>query len=157
VELLEVLVAPEGRGIRRERYNTTLLNWIRDQSLRVEKVVGICTGVALLAECGLLTSSKAAIHESLLSWMRARYPHVHLAPEEQLVDTGRVVTAAGWKSAFKAGLHVIAKSHGAGAALRTAFRLDPSGRWVHSVGGAVGLQRELAGIESRRFRYSKPR
>jgi transcriptional regulator GlxA family with amidase domain len=146
-DLLEVLVAPEGKGIRRERYNRTLLHWIQEQSAHVDTVVGVCTGVVLLAECGLLTGCKAAVSQDLSRWMQARYPRLYPAAGDDLVDAGHVLTACGWMSAFEAGLHVIEKSCGERA-------------HVHG-GAAPGSFREpasnLAGIESRTSWYSKPR
>ena len=101
IELFDVLVTPEGKGIRRELQNTTLLNWIREQSIRVETIVGICSGTVLLAECGVLAGCQATTHPSLVTWMRSRYPQVLLTPEDPLVDAGKVLTAAGWKSALR--------------------------------------------------------
>ena len=157
VDLLEVLVTPEGKGIRRERYNTTLLNWIREQSLRVETIVGICSGTVLLAECGLLTGSRATTHASLVPWMRMHYPQVFFTPDDRLVDTGQVLTATGWKGAFEASLHVIGKTCGASTALATALRVDPRGRWLASVGGAAAFVQKLTGINDRVLQYTKPR
>ena len=81
-----------------------LVNCIRDQSLRVEKVVGICSGTVLLAECGLLNGCHATTHPTLARWMLAHNPQVLLRLENPRLDIGRIITAAGWKSAFEVGL-----------------------------------------------------
>jgi transcriptional regulator GlxA family with amidase domain len=156
-DLLEVLVRPDGKGLRRERHNRLLLNWIREQGLRVEKIVGICTGMILLAECGLRNGYHATTHPNLAQWVQAHYPQVLLRQEQALVDTGLVVTAAGWNSALEAGLHIIAKAYGASTAFSAALRLDPHGRWLDAIGGTSEFASRLAGIESRVFRYSMSR
>jgi transcriptional regulator GlxA family with amidase domain len=153
-DLLEVLVTPEGKELRRERHNRMLVNWIRDQSLRVEKMVEICSGTMLLAECGLLNSCHATTHPTLARWMLAHYPQVLLRLQNLLLDTGRIITAAGWKSAFEVGLHLIARAYGATTALAAALRLNPHGSWLDSIGVTSGFAARLAGIESRVFRYS---
>lgn len=157
VELMEVLVTPEGKGIRRERCSATLLNWIREQSLRVETMVGVCSGAVLLAECGLLTGCYDTTHPSLVPCMRMHYPQVFLTPEDPLVDAGQVLTATGWKGAFEASLHVIGKTCGASIGIATVLRVDPRGRWLASVGGAAGFVEKLAGINRRVLQYTKPR
>jgi transcriptional regulator GlxA family with amidase domain len=156
-DLLEVLVTPEGKGLRRERHNRMLVNWIRDQSLRVEKVVGICSGTVLLAESGLLNGYHATTHPSLARWMRAHYPQVLLRLENPLLDAGRIITAAGWKSAFEVGLHLIASAYGGSTALAAALRLDPHGSWLDSIGGTSGFAARFVGIEFRVLRYSTSR
>jgi hypothetical protein len=39
------------------------------------------------------------VHQSLFRWMQTQSPRIHLTTEDQVVDTGHVVTTVGWKSA----------------------------------------------------------
>jgi transcriptional regulator GlxA family with amidase domain len=150
-EWIEILVAPKGKGVRRERQNRPLLSWIREQSLQVELTIGICTGTVLLAESHLLNGRRAATHPELVDWMRTRYPLVRTDAEALLVDEGRILTAAGWNSAFQASLHAVAKFYGASTALSTAFRIDPRGKCLDPFGGAEGLV-EMVTMEDRPLR-----
>ena len=127
---LDVLMQPAGRGVRRERHNPQLISWVRDQSLSVENIVGVCSGAVLLAECGLLNGCLATTHPHLCRWMKHFYPHVVLAPERTLVDAGRVVTARGWNGAFHAALRIISRTHGVPAAIRAVSALDPGHSWL---------------------------
>lgn len=130
VDQLDILRRPTGNGIRRERHNRHLIHWIRDQSLRLEAVVGICSGAVLLAECGLLKGHPATIHPRLCSWMQNFYPDVVLEPKRTLVDAGHVITARGCKGAFQAALRVISRTHGVSAAIRAASSVDPGNTWM---------------------------
>jgi transcriptional regulator GlxA family with amidase domain len=110
--------------------NPQLIHWIRDQSLRVEAVIGICSGAVSLAECGLLKGCHATTHPQLCCWMHQIYPDVVLTPERTLVDAGHVITATGWKGAFQAALRFISRTDGLSAALSAASSFDPGNTWV---------------------------
>lgn len=130
MDVAEVLMKPDGKGVRRERLKPAVVNWIREQSLRVEAVIGICSGAVLLAEAGVLQGCQATIHPRIFSWMHRHYPDLILTPEEMLVDAGRVMTARGWKAAFLAALRMIVRSYGVTAAIGAASMLDPCGTCV---------------------------
>jgi len=130
VDHIDILLRPDGIGVRRERHNADLIDWLRDQSLRVEVVIGICSGAVLLAACGLLKRCRATTHPRLCSWMHDFYPDVVLTPEKTLVDAGHVITARGWKGPFQAALRVISRTYGFSAALNAASSFDPGNTWV---------------------------
>lgn len=134
IEWIDTLVAPAGKGIRRERHNAPLLNWIREQNRRVELLIGICTGAVLLAECGLLNGRRATVPASVVAWMRERYPLVSFMTDVPLVEEGHIVTASGRNCAFDASSHVVAKVYGALTALSAASRLDPCGKCLNRDG-----------------------
>lgn len=145
VDQIDLLLRPDGIGIRRERHNAALIHWIRDQSLRVEAVIGICSGAVLLSECGLLKGCRATTHPRLCSWMHDFYPDVVLTPERTLVDAGHVITARGWKGAFQAALQIISRTHGLSAARNAAFSFDPGNTWV--LPDSIAHFSESAGID----------
>ena len=52
--------------------NTSLLPWLRKWHARGAYIAGICTGVALLAECGLLDGREATTHWGVAEFLRER-------------------------------------------------------------------------------------
>jgi transcriptional regulator GlxA family with amidase domain len=83
--------------------------WLAAQHRRGACVCGVCAGVFLLAEAGLLDGREATTHWALAERFRGLYPRVRLTPELLLVDLGDVVTGGGVTAYLDLCMHLTAR------------------------------------------------
>ncbi|MBN6040251.1 GlxA family transcriptional regulator [Amycolatopsis sp. 195334CR] len=86
-------------------------------------VVGLCLGVFVVADAGILDGRAATTHWRWADTFRRRFPLVRLQPEELYVDEGDVVTGAGATAGIDTCLHLLAGRAGQAAANRVARRI----------------------------------
>jgi transcriptional regulator GlxA family with amidase domain len=58
-------------------------------------IAAVCTGVIVLAECGLLNGLRATTHWAVAPWFRARYPKVRLSEDQMVTQEARLWCGAG--------------------------------------------------------------
>lgn len=122
---LDILVIPGGYGAETvELYNTTLLNWIRQQHYTTQMTFSICTGAFILAEAGLLNGLSATTHWMDLERLETQYPQINVIKNVKFVDQDKILTAAGISSGIHASLYVVAKVTTREIALNTAKRME---------------------------------
>lgn len=90
---LDVLVIPGG-DVRGVRGDTALLGWIRRQAVMARHVLGICSGVTLLAEGDLLDGRRVTTFYDLLDDLAER-PEVTVVEDQLVVEDGKYVTTTG--------------------------------------------------------------
>ncbi len=88
---------------------TPLLPWLRRWHSRGAYIAGICSGVAFLAECGLLNGRKATTHWAVADTLRERYPQVQWLPEQFVTEDGRVLCSGGVYGAIDLSLYLVEK------------------------------------------------
>jgi transcriptional regulator GlxA family with amidase domain len=85
------------------------------------KLIGAnCTGVALLAESGLLAGRAATISWWLLPWFRVRYPQVALEPYAMLTEAPRLMCGGATTAYLDLVLRLVERHGGADLALACA-------------------------------------
>ena len=120
----DILVVPGGYGTRRLLENERVLDWIREQSVRVELLLSVCTGSLLLAKAGLLNGAEATTHHLALELLRQLAPAAIVRPDKRFIDNGRVIVAAGVAAGIDMSLHVVARLLGMEEALATAQYIE---------------------------------
>jgi transcriptional regulator GlxA family with amidase domain len=83
--------------------------WLRSQHAAGARVAGVCAGVFLLAEAGLLDNREATTHWALAGEFTRRYPQVALKPELLVVDDSDVLCAGGVTAYLDLCLHLVAR------------------------------------------------
>lgn len=86
-------------------------------------VVGLCLGVFVVADAGILDGRSATTHWKWAETFRQRFPLVRLHPEELYVDEGDVLTGAGATAGIDTCLHLLAARAGQAVANRVARRI----------------------------------
>ena len=81
------------RRRRRAAPLRAVVSWLKRWHARGAAVAGICSGVALLAETGLLDGKPATTHWALADGYRERWPRVDWQPEHFVTETGRLFCA----------------------------------------------------------------
>jgi transcriptional regulator GlxA family with amidase domain len=100
-----------------------LIRWLRRSHARGTNIAGICTGVAFLAEAGLLDGKQATTHWAVADLFRQRYPKVRWEPEQFVTEDGRVFCGGGLYSSVDLSLYLVEKFCGREVALQCAKSL----------------------------------
>ncbi len=103
--------------------NTPLLSWLQKWHSRGAYIAGICTGVAFLAECGLLDGKQATTHWGVAELFKQRYPKVLWRPEQFLTEDGRLFCSGGVYASIDLSLYLVEKFCGHEIALHCAKSL----------------------------------
>ena len=94
-------------------------------------IAAVCTGVAILAETGLLDGRPATTHWGVVDRYRRRYPKVEWRPERFVTESDDLFCCAGVYACVDLSLHLVERFCGRQIALQTsrALLLDPPRRW----------------------------
>jgi transcriptional regulator GlxA family with amidase domain len=102
---------------------TALLPWLRKWHARGAYIVGVCTGVAFLAECGLLDGRHATTHWGVADILRARYRKVRWRTDQFVTEDGRLFCSGGIYASIDISLYLVEKFCGHEVALQVAKSL----------------------------------
>jgi transcriptional regulator GlxA family with amidase domain len=105
------------------RANAVLIPWLRRWYARGASIAGICTGVSLLAEAGLLDGRPATTHWAMVGEFRRRYPAVDWQPDRFVTESGRIFCGGGVYSAIDLSLYLVERYGGHELAVETAKAL----------------------------------
>jgi transcriptional regulator GlxA family with amidase domain len=119
-----------------------LLAWLRRQAARGATVVGICDGVWVLANAGLLEGHTATGHWYSLPSLRRTFPGVHWVEGRRFVRDGPVMTTTGVTASLPASVALVGMLGGDTAAQHAAGRLG--------VAGCIHVRAEVADHRHRR-------
>ncbi len=92
--------------------NSDLLEWIKIVAPKVRRLVSICSGAFLLAQCGLLEHRRATTHWDYCARFRARYRNVKLEPDKIFIRDGNIYTSGGITSGIDLALALIEEDWG---------------------------------------------
>jgi putative intracellular protease/amidase len=120
----DIVVVPGGFGNRMLMEDQELHDWIRQVHENTTWTTSVCTGSLLLAAAGLLDGKPATGH-----WLaRDQLAELGAKPvPERVVETGKIVTAAGVSSGIDMALHLIQKINGVevAQAVQLGIEYDP--------------------------------
>jgi len=103
--------------------NKTLISWLRKWHSRGAYIAGICTGVAFLAECGLLDDRLATTHWGVADIFRERYPKVRWRTDQFVTEDGHLLCSGGIYASIDLSLYLVEKFCGRDVAIQTAKSL----------------------------------
>jgi len=102
---------------------SSLLPWLRTMHARGAYIAGICSGVAFLAEAGLLDDRQATTHWAVADILRQRYPNVRWHSEQFVTEDGQMFCSGGVYASIDLSLYLVEKLCGHEIALKTAKSL----------------------------------
>ncbi len=125
IERTDIIVLPSSGWDVLDRISnrTPLLPWLREWHARGAYVAGVCAGVAVLAESGLLDGRQATTHWALAENFRLRYPDVLWQPDQFVTEDDRVLCSGGIYAAIDLSLYLVEKFCGHEIALQCAKSL----------------------------------
>ena len=94
--------------------------WLRRWHGRGAYIAGVCSGVPLLAEAGLLDGRTATTHWALADEYRQRYPTIRWQTEYFITEADRVFCGGGINAATDLSLYLVDRFCGREVATRTA-------------------------------------
>ncbi|MCG6873399.1 MAG: GlxA family transcriptional regulator [Gammaproteobacteria bacterium] len=114
--------------------NQAMLGFLRRQAARDTLIAGVCTGVSLLAEAGLLDGREATTHWALADEYRQRYPAVRWKPERFITASDNFYCGGGVYAALDLCLFLVERLAGYQVAKQTgsALLIDPPRTWQSS-------------------------
>jgi transcriptional regulator GlxA family with amidase domain len=125
---LDALVVPGGPGadlptpVQRDH----LLPFLRERAAVTPLIASVCTGAFLLGRAGLLDGLMVTTHHRALAALAAEIPAARVEGGK-VIDTGRIVTAAGVSSGIDLALHLMERWFGPVARQRAVDGLE--GPW----------------------------
>jgi len=104
-------------------HNAALLPWLEKQAAHGAHIAGICTGVAFLAEAGLLDRRQATTHWAVAEAYQRRYPRVDWHPDKVITEDRRMLCSGGVYASLDLSLYLVEKFCGHEVALKCAKAL----------------------------------
>jgi Tol biopolymer transport system component/putative intracellular protease/amidase len=105
----DVVVIPGGDA-GDARADPEVIDWIRRNGMSGQYVLGICSGVTLLAEADLLKGRRVTTFYNLLDDLAERRPDITVVDDELVVEDGKYVTTTG--TGIEGALRVVELLHG---------------------------------------------
>jgi transcriptional regulator GlxA family with amidase domain len=121
----DIIILPASGWDIRDHFihNTPLLAWLRKWHARGAYIAAVCSGVAFLAETGLLDGRQATTHWGVADILRQRYPKVHWRTDQFVTEDGRLFCSGGVYASIDLSLYLVEKFCGHEVALQCAKSL----------------------------------
>jgi transcriptional regulator GlxA family with amidase domain len=120
----DILIVPGGLGARHERLNAVMINFLRQQAIKAEIVMSICTGALLLGTAGLLDGLNVTTHKGALEELAEIAPSACVLSDRRVIDNGQIITSAGISAGIDAALYVVQRLLGPVTASETANHME---------------------------------
>lgn len=117
--------------------HAALLPWLIDRFERGTLLAGVCSGVAFMAEAGLLNGRRATTHWGVAEEFRQRYPRVHWQTDMLITEDAGLFCGGGVNAATDLGLYLVDRLCGHEIAVQTAKALLLDMPRVHQSGYAM--------------------
>ncbi|MDL2265693.1 GlxA family transcriptional regulator [Parabacteroides sp. OttesenSCG-928-G07] len=122
VDTLFVPGVPNGR-LAEYRVGNEVLQWIKGQAERANRICSVCTGTFLLAQAGVLHNKKATTHWEKCATLSREYPDVEVDHDSIFVKDGTVYTSAGISAGMDLALALVEEDWGRDVALEIAKQM----------------------------------
>jgi putative intracellular protease/amidase len=100
-----------------------MLDWVRQQAARGATIVGICDGVPVLANAGLLAGRRATAHWRTIDSLERKHPGTQWLRNRRYVADGNVITTSGVSASIPIAGALVEAIGGPAAAERVASSL----------------------------------
>lgn len=121
---VDLLIVPGGSGTKIAMFDEEILNWVKDQHLRSELTISICSGSRILGALGLLKNAPYCTHHEVYEDMKKIVPNGQPCPNLRFVQYGKIYTSAGISAGIDLSFHIVEKLHGTELARATAEYME---------------------------------
>jgi transcriptional regulator GlxA family with amidase domain len=91
---IEVLIVPGGGGARKDR-TVAEIAFIKELYPKLQYILSVCTGAALLAKAGVLDGKTATTNKRSFAWVKSTGPNTTWVPTARWVVDGNIWTSSG--------------------------------------------------------------
>ncbi|MCU4413211.1 DJ-1/PfpI family protein [Acinetobacter sp. WU_MDCI_Axc73] len=116
----DTIIVVGGNGVFEAMHDTILMDWLKMQYQEIHRMVSICSGAFILAECGFLDGKKATTHWSVSDKLAECYPNIQVNHDEIFIHQDKVWTSAGVTSGIDLALALVLDDLGHYLALKIA-------------------------------------
>lgn len=121
----DIVIVPGGYGAEEiEINNEMVIQWIKNQSDKVELMTSVCTGAFLLAKAGLLNGKWATTHWMDIDRLAREFPDVKVEKNCKFIDEGSIITSGGISAGINMSFHIIKRLLGEDVAKTAARRME---------------------------------
>lgn len=92
--------------------NSKMIPFIRRQAEKGTMIAAVCSGVAMVAEAGLLDGRQATTHWALADQFRKRYQNIDWKPELFITESDNIICGGGVYAAMDLCLHLVERFAG---------------------------------------------
>lgn len=92
--------------------------WLAERYRSGTRIAGVCSGVAFLAEAGLLDGRRATTHWGVAEGFRRRYPNVDWETDLLITEDAGLYCSGGVNAASDLGLHLVERLCGRDVAIK---------------------------------------
>lgn len=120
----DILLIPGGAGCRALLKKPHILDWLREQSEKVELLLSVCTGSLVLAKAGLLNGLSVTTHHGNLDDLERLTEGSTIISDKRYVDTGKIIMSGGVSAGIDMSLYVIRKLYGDAVLAKTLSEME---------------------------------
>lgn len=120
----DILLIPGGAGCRTLLKKPHILEWVREQSEKVELLLSVCTGSLILAKAGLLNGLSVTTHHDNLDDLERLTQGSTIISDKRYVDTGKIIMSGGVSAGIDMSLYVIRKLYGDAVLAKTLSEME---------------------------------
>jgi len=120
---LDILVVVGGVHTK-ELKKISVIDWIKEESKKVQIVASVCTGAFLLAEAKVITNQKVTTHWEDIKGLKEDYPSLDVITDVRWVDEERIISSAGISAGIDMSLYLVSKIKTEELALKTAKQMQ---------------------------------
>jgi transcriptional regulator GlxA family with amidase domain len=103
--------------------NASMIPWLEKWHGRGAAIAGVCSGVGLVAETGLLDGRRATTHWGIAEHLRKKYPRVNWMPELLVTEDRNLYCGGGMNAALDLSLYLVERFCGHEIAVQAAKAL----------------------------------
>lgn len=106
----DILIIPGGFGTRPLLKHERLIDWIANQSKKVEYLLSVCTGALLLAQAGLLKNCSATTHHGAFDHLQQISPTTKIIKDQRFIQASdQIITSGGISAGIDLSLFMVGK------------------------------------------------
>ena len=120
---LDTVIVPGGPGLREDKTNAIVAEWLAAHGTKARRVVSVCTGLYGLAASGLIDGRRATTHWYHAADAARRFPKVKIEPDAIYIRDGKFYSSAGMTAGIDLALALIEEDHGPALALSAARQM----------------------------------
>jgi len=113
----DTLLVPGGGDIDKLTKDPVFMDYIRQRSGQVKRVISVCKGAFILAAAGLLDGKKATTHWMVADELARLYPQVKVRSDAIFIREENLYTSAGVTAGIDLALAVVEEDHGVSIAV----------------------------------------